>query len=91
MLGIRLAELMISSHLLALLVLKGVLANPIPNRNTNCLVPSPALLWKSGEDWHKSPGPGDYNVQSVTNSDVIRIAKTKRGGWGALVVLNAKV
>ncbi len=91
MLGIRLAELMISSHLLALLVLKGVLAIPIPNPNTNpkCNQPIPALLWKSGS--RGPPGVGDYNASFLTNSDVIDIAHEKRKDEDVLVVLDAKV
>ncbi len=90
--GIRPAELMIGSHLLiALLVLKGVLACSISSGKTDCFVPSAALLWKSEGNWLVAPGPDDYNVQPVTNRDLICISKRERGESGVLVVLNAKV
>ncbi len=91
MLRIRLAELMISSYLLPLLVLKGVLAKPSPNPKPECNQPIPAILWKSGSDYRPGSTLIHYNTDFLTNSDVIDIAREKRKDGDILVILDAKV
>ncbi len=84
---------MINSLLLALLLLKGVLADVIFHDlpNPNCIVPSPALLWKSTGSLLEYPRPSDYTISPFSNLDLIRSIESGRGESSVLVVVNAKV